>query len=280
MSFEVQQNTEVDEFSDAPAASLYFGNVMHARLKPKMHRFNYKIFSLVIDLDRYDEADCASKLFSINRSNLVSFYEKDHGPRDGSNLRSHVEKLLSEAGVETPERILLWCNPRVLGYTFNPLSIYFCYGSDDEISCLVYQVHNTFGEDHSYVAKVTDDPHGSASIRQSAQKCFYVSPFLDMGLRYDFRIQPPSDKLRIRILEHDEDGPILSATFSGDSRSLSTKQLCLGALKTLGLSFKVVAGIHYEALILWLKGIKLRPRPAPPQKASFPSQVEKLAPGE
>ncbi|MEM8651265.1 MAG: DUF1365 domain-containing protein [Pseudomonadota bacterium] len=280
MSLSVRREAEnTDPFGDS-AARLYFGNVMHARLKPKNHRFNYKIFSLVIDLDRYAEADRTSKLFSVNRSNLVSFFEKDHGPRDGSNLRKHVETLVSEAGVERPERILLWCNPRVFGYTFNPLSIFFCYGSEGELSCLVYQVHNTFGEDHSYVAKVTDDSQNFASIRQTAQKCFYVSPFLDMGLRYDFRIQPPADKLRIRILEHDESGPILSATFSGDSRELSTKQLCFGALKTLGLSFKIVAGIHYEALILWLKGIRLRPRPAPPQKVSFPSQVEKLAPGE
>ena len=263
-----------------PAASLYFGKVMHARLKPKVHRFNYNIFSLVIDLDRLEEANKTSRLFSVNKPGLISFQEKDHGKRNGSSLRKHINEVLVGGGIQQPSKIMLWCNPRVFGYTFNPLSIYFCYDQEDKVIALVYQVNNTFGQSHSYVAKVTDDETDVSSIKNSTQKSFYVSPFLDMDLRYDFRIQPPSDALRIRILEHDEKGPILSATFSGYKRVLNSKNLVLGVLKTLGLTWKITAGIHYEAVKLWFKGNKLRPRPAPPEKPSYMKHENSIIAGE
>lgn len=263
-----------------PAASLYFGKVMHARLKPKMHRFNYNIFSLVMDLDRYDEANKKSKLFSVNEAGLVSFHEKDHGPRDGSSLRGYINQLLFDGGIPKPHRISLWCNPRVFGYTFNPLSVYFCYNKNDEVIALVYQVNNTFGQTHSYVASVKSHDETDASIKNSAQKCFYVSPFLDMNMHYHFRIQPPDELLRIRILEHDESGPILSAAFSGSRKILNSKNLIFGIFKTLGLTWKITAGIHFEALILWFKGIKLRARPVPPEKPSYIEQKNKIVAGE
>lgn len=262
------------------AASLYFGKVTHARLKPKIHRFNYNIFSLVIDLDRYPEAKKSSLMFGVNSSGLISFHEKDHGPRDGSPLRDYIDNLLLDGDIEKPVKILLWCNPRVFGYTFNPLSIYFCYDANDEVIALVYQVNNTFGETHSYVAKVPDNLDKTPAIKNSAQKCFYVSPFLDMDLRYDFRIQPPKDALKVRILEHDENGPILSATFSGKHKTLNSKNLIFGMLKTLGLTWKITAGIHFEALILWFKGVKLIKRPAPPVKPSYMKHENKIAAGE
>lgn len=269
-----------NEMTIKSAASLYFGKVTHARLKPKIHRFNYNIFSLVIDLDRYTEAQKSSFMFGINARGIISFYEKDHGPRDGSPLRDYINILLDDGDIEKPDRILLWCNPRVFGYTFNPLSIYFCYDANDKVIALVYQVNNTFGETHSYVAKVSNQEDKSPAIRNSAQKSFYVSPFLDMNLRYDFRIQPPGDDLKVRILEHDENGPILSATFSGKHKALNSKNLVLGMLKTLGLTWKITAGIHFEALILWFKGIKLVKRPVPPTKPSYMKQESKIVAGE
>ncbi|MEM7214210.1 MAG: DUF1365 domain-containing protein [Pseudomonadota bacterium] len=262
------------------AACLYFGKVMHARLKPKPHRFSYRIFSLLIDLDRLEEASVSSPFFSVNKPNLTSFNEQDHGMRDGNSLRTYIDELLAKGGIEKPAKVLLWCNPRVLGYTFNPISVYYCYNSAGETFALVYQVHNTFGQSHSYVAKVSLDANEAASCRHSVNKRFYVSPFLDMDLRYDFRINPPDENLRIRILEHDAEGPMLSATFSGNKQPLKTSKLLLGISQTLGLSLKIIAGIHFEALFLWLKGIKLRPRPAPPAEATYFSDAEKMIPGE
>lgn len=265
--------------ADLPALSLYFGKVMHARLKPKTHRFDYRIFSILIDIDQYREVSKTSRFFSVNKANLLSFHEKDHGPRDGTALRDHIDRLFEEGKMDRPHRVYLWCNPRVFGYTFNPLSIYFCYDNNGEVTALVYQVHNTFGEAHSYVAEVKDQNPDAGSIRQSADKAFYVSPFLDMDLRYDFRINEPGEKLRIRILENDEDGPILSATFSGEHKEANTGNLLLGVINTLGLTWKIMAGIHFEAFFLWAKGIGLRKRPAPPAKASFPKQ-DRLIAGE
>ena len=260
--------------------ALYFGKVTHARLKPRIHRFSYNVFSLVIDLDDLDAANKCSPIFSVNRRNIVSFHEEDHGERDGGKLREHVNLLLNKANLPKPEKVLLWCNPRVFGYTFNPLSVYFCYDASDEVFALIYQVHNTFGQSHSYVAGVDGENLNSGSIRQSADKRFYVSPFLDMDLRYNFRISPPDEALKIRILENDQEGPILSATFSGQKKCPSFKNLLLGILKTAGLTWKITAGIHYEAMILWLKGISIRPRPAPPVASSKVERGQSVLQGE
>lgn len=252
---------------------------MHARLKPKNHRFNYRVFSMLIDIDEFEKVEQKSRFFSVNKRNILSFNEKDHGPRDGTNLRKHVNKLFKDGGLKKPNRVLLWCNPRVLGYTFNPLSIYFCYNENNELTALIYQVHNTFGQDHSYVAEIQNNQKQSASIRQKANKKFYVSPFLDMDLCYNFRINEPSEELRIRILENDATGPILSATFYGVYKEANSLNLLKGLVQTIGLTWKIMAGIHYEAIFLWAKGIKIRKRPEPPKKTSYPYQ-EDMVPGE
>lgn len=263
-----------------PPVCLYRGKVMHARIKPKPHRFTYSVFSMLIDLDRLEDADQTSSMFSVNTGNLASFHEADHGPRDGSSLRLHIEKLLADGGLERPARVLLWCNPRILGYTFNPLSIYYCFDESHQLSAIVYQVHNTFGEAHAYVAPVDASRETSGAIRQSADKRFYVSPFLDMDLRYDFRLNTPGEDLRVRILEHDAEGPVLAATFSGTKLPMNNRNLLLGITKCLGLTWKITAGIHYEALFLWLKGIGIRSRPSPPVKASYVVNGKNIVAGE
>lgn len=267
----------------APALSLYDGKVMHARLKPVGHRFTYGVASMLIDLDRLDEADQSSAIFSVNRRNLVAFHEKDHGPRDGTNLRDHVDRLIRNAGLSRPARVELLCYPSVLGYTFNPLAVYFCRDEADEITALVYQVHNTFGESHSYVEPVMAGQSSPAGIRQERRKGFYVSPFLDMELTYRFRIRPPDEEVALRILETDKDGPILAATFHGVRKPADLYGFATAILKTLGIPWKVMAGIHFEALRLWLKGVKLTKRPAPPAPESYsgnPGPRHGLAPGE
>ena len=132
------------------AAALYFGEVMHARLKPIGHRFSYRVMSLLIDLDRLDGADRQSPLFGVNRAALYSFHEADHGPRDGSSLRHYAQRCAAERGIElTGGRVLLLCYPRLFGFTFNPLSVYFGYRAGGELALVIYEVRNTFGELHS-----------------------------------------------------------------------------------------------------------------------------------
>lgn len=252
------------------AISLVPGRVMHARMKPKVHRFQYRVFNLLVDIDRLGEAARASRLFRIGPGfGLASFRESDHG--DGqSPLRAHVERLLAPAGVDLAGgRVLLLCYPRIFGFVFNPISLYFCYDSNDALLAMIYEVRNTFGEMHSYVAPVAQGELNEAGLRQARDKIFYVSPFLDMPLRYHFRVLPPGETVKVRILETDRDGPILAATFAGERRALTSVNLLKACLSMPLMTLKVVAGIHWEALKLWLKGIGLRTRPAPPEAASY-----------
>lgn len=251
------------------AAMLYPGSVMHARMKPKVHRFSYSVYALVIDVCRLEDAAWRSALFSVNRFNLLSFHERDHGPCDGSSLKEHVSRLLNEAGVEPPvSRILLMCYPRVLGFTFNPIAVYFCYGRDDALLGIVYEVRNTFGDMHTYVAPVRDGEISEAGVRQERKKLFHVSPFMNMGMNYRFRLRPPADELSVRILETDETGPILAAMFVGRRKDLTTGSVAGAFLRIPLVTLKVVGGIHWEAMKLWFKGIQFFGRPAPPPAIS------------
>jgi hypothetical protein len=260
--------TAEGRYAGAPAA-LYRGEVMHARMKPKAHRFAYSVYTLLIDIDALDEADRLSRLFSIGRFNLLSFDPADHGDGGRSPLGRHVRRLLAEAGLGEPVlRIRLLCYPRVLGFVFNPISVYFAYGSDDRLVGMVYEVRNTFGDMHTYVAPVRPGELSDAGVRQERDKLFHVSPFMDMPMRYRFRIRLPGDDVAVRILETDADGPILSATFHGRREALSTGGAIRAFVRVPLLTLKVVAGIHIEAMKLWFKGIRFFSRPEPPPAAS------------
>lgn len=247
------------------AASLYEGRVMHTRLKPKRHRFAYDVFSLLIDLDALDRADAMSKLFSVGRFNLTSFYERDHGPGDGSSLSTHARRLLAEAGLELPGgRILLLCYPRILGYVFNPIATYWCYDAEGALKAMIYEVTNTFHERHSYVAPVRDGEFGPGGLRQSRDKLMYVSPFIAMAARYAFRLGPPAERVHLGILESDAEGPLLSASFAGARRDFTSAALLSVCARIPLMTLKVTAAIHWEAARLWAKGIRLADHPAPP----------------
>jgi DUF1365 family protein len=244
------------------AAALYFGEVMHARLKPMGHRFSYRVMSLLMDLDRLEAADRQSPLFGVNRAALYSFREKDHGERDGSRLRLYVQRRAAERGVDlTGGRVLLLCYPRLFGFTFNPLSVYFCYRAGGELALIIYEVRNTFGEIHAYVLPVKPGELSDAGVRQQQDKLFYVSPFIEMAMRYHFRVLPPGERVKLRILETDREGPLLAATFSGRRRALTTAALLRSFFSLPLVSVKIVAAIHWQALRLWLKGTRMVPRP-------------------
>jgi DUF1365 family protein len=243
------------------AAALYFGEVTHARLKPIGHRFSYRVMSLLIDLDRLEEADRLSPLFGVNRAALYSFHEADHGERDGSPLRRYAQRRAAEHGVDLAGgRVLLLCYPRLFGYAFNPLSVYFCYRADGELALMIYEVRNTFGEIHPYVLAVKPGEISAAGIRQEQDKLFYVSPFIGMAMRYHFRVSPPGERIKLRILETDCEGPLLAATFNGRRRALTSAALLRSFFALPVVSLKIVAAIHWEALRLWLKGLRLVPR--------------------
>jgi uncharacterized protein len=266
--------------ADAPieAAALYFGEVMHARLKPIGHRFSYRVMSLLIDLDRLDDADRRSALFAVNRAALYSFHEADHGDRDGSSLRAYAQARAAEYGVDLARgRVLLLCYPRLFGYTFNPLSVYFCYQACGRLALIIYEVRNTFGEIHPYVLPVKPGEASCAGIRQTQDKLFYVSPFIEMAMRYHFHISPPGENVRLRILETGSGGPHFAATFAGRRRTLNTRALLRTFFSLPLVTFKIVAAIHWQALRLWLKGAALVPRP---NTAATNAHTSDLASGE
>jgi DUF1365 family protein len=252
------------------AGVLYPGDVMHARLKPFGHRFVYRVFSLLIDLDRLAELDRMSALFSVNKGNLASFHERDHVERAGETVRAFADRLLAGAGFGEPAaRVLLLTYPRIFGYVFNPISVYFAYDANARLVALIYSVRNMFGERHSYVAPIEPGELSEAGVRQERTKIFHVSPFIDMGTRYHFRVLPPGKVVRLRIHETERGAPLLAATFVGEARTLGNGSLAACLLKFPFMTWKITVGIHWEALKLRLKGARFHRSPAPPKPVSY-----------
>lgn len=247
----------------APDGSLYYGLVTHRRRRPREHKLAYRVYSFLLDLDALPSLDRGLKLFSHNRPNLFSFYDRDHGDHSGRPLRQWVDGHLRNAGLELPGgSVKMLCFPRVLGYAFNPISVYFCYRADGVLAAVLYEVHNTFGESHSYLIPV--ERHNKGVIRQSCDKEFYVSPFIDMEARYDFRLVPPAERMALVIDQADRDGALLTASIVGRRTALTDRALVAAFIRIPLVTFKVVAGIHWEALALWRKGARYHRRPAPP----------------
>jgi hypothetical protein len=250
----------VSATEDAPGR-LYVGTVMHARLRPRRHRFTYRVFTLLVDLDRLAELDRRHRLLSVDRANLLAFWQRDHGPRDGSPLRPWVEARLAEQGLAAAgHRIQLLAMPRLFGYVFNPLSVYYCHDRAGRLAAIVYEVKNTFGEQHAYTLPVEAVAAASGWLQQRCAKAFYVSPFIEPDARYRFRMLPPADRLAVVIQETLADVPLLVATLHGQARALTDRNLLLAALRWPFMTHKVMAAIHWEALWLWLKRIPLQPR--------------------
>ena len=243
-------------------SSLYIGSVMHRRTRPRVHRFRYAAFWLLADLDELPGLSATLRLFSHNRPNLFSLRDTDHGDGSEMPLRRQAERQLRAAGIDIaggPIRLL--CMPRTLGYCFNPLSIYFCHRPDGALAALIYQVHNTFGERHSYLIPV--DP-GHLVIRQQCRKAFYVSPFMDMNLNYEFRLQAPGERIAVGIRVGDADGHMFNAALAGTREPLTDGALAQLAVTMPAITLKAMAAIHWEALRLWLKGLRIRPRASAP----------------
>jgi hypothetical protein len=250
-------------------SGLYVGAVMHRRLRPKVHQFRYRAFWLLVDLDELPVLTARLRLFSHNRFNLFALHETDQGDGSPTPLRIQAERLLSEAGIDIAGgAIRLLCMPRTLGYSFNPISIYFCHRPGGELAAIIYEVHNTFGERHSYVASVATK---FDEIRQSCRKVFYVSPFMDMDLTYHFRLTEPTERVAVGITASKGGERVLNASLAGRRRELTDRALLLIFLTIPLITAKVTLTIHWEALRLWLKGIRLRTRPAPPAQNATPA---------
>ena len=252
----------------APAARLYHGVVTHRRHKPVTHRFAYRVFSLLIDLDALDVLDRELRFFSLGRFNLFSFYERDHGA-GGPGLAAYIRSVLQEHGFSGAGRIDLLCYPRILGYVFNPLSVYYCRDGDGALEAVLYEVRNTFGGRHSYLIPAV----GDGAIRQSAEKRFHVSPFIGMAATYRFRLTQPGEGLSLAVRESDAEGPLLDAAFRATAETISDRALLAAFFRYPLMTLKVIAAIHVEAARLVAKGLRLHrgTTPAEPVTLVAPS---------
>ena len=235
---------------------IYNGEVNHTRFKPVKHFLNYKTFSLFIDLDEIEQLDKSISIFSHNKFNIFSFYNKDHGDRDGNCLKKWVISNLKKYKIEgNISKIKILCYPRIFGYVFNPLSIFYCY-ENDKLKSIFYEVKNTFNEQHTYIFKIKD----GEEIKQKCKKKFYVSPFMDMETFYNFKLIDPNQRLSVMIKQTDAEGTVLTATQTGDKKEFNLKQLLINFFRYPLMTLKIISSIHFEALLLWKKGAIYRKR--------------------
>ena len=235
---------------------IYNGVVKHQRFKPIKHSLNYETFSLLVDLDEIETLANNISIFSLNRFNIFSFYDLDHGARDGSPIKDWVLKNIKKFNISNNiTKIKLLCYPRIFGYVFNPLSIFYCY-ENNNLRSIFYEVKNTFNEQHTYIFKIKNNE----KIEQKCKKKFYVSPFMNMNTYYNFKLLNPNEKLSVFIKQTDDKGAILTATQVGDKKEFTFKQLLINFFKYPLMTIKIITSIHFEAFLLWRKGAIYRGR--------------------
>jgi len=245
-----------------PASALYVGEVVHQRSGTFDHRLRYRLWMVLADLDELDGLQDRLRLLR-RRHGPITLRAADHGDRSGRPLRAQIEAHLAGAGIDIaggPIRLLTM--PRILGYGFNPISVFFCHTPDGALAALLYEVTNTFRERHSYLVAVPADKTGL--VRQTAEKRFFVSPFMDRDLTYDFTVRPPGEAVSVIVAVRRGDTRILTASFAGRRRPLTDTQLLRAFVTHPLLTWKVTLGIHWEALKMMVKGARYRHRGAPP----------------
>jgi DUF1365 family protein len=234
-------------------SAIYTGHVAHMR--PGKHRLRYSVFMLAIDLDEVEPLARKLALFAHNRFSLLALFDRDHGTRVNAPIRPQIETKLREAGIAWDGgRIVLLAMPRLFNYVFNPLSVYFCYRRDGSLAALVHEVANTFGEWHFYV--LPPSLAGNGEVAQACDKDFFVSPFLEQSLRYEFRVTPPGERTKVAMIVKRGDEIALTASFAGERRELTDANILRAWAGNPLMTLKVIAGIHWEALQMWLKGVR------------------------
>lgn len=235
---------------------LFLGNVMHRRLRPVINAFVYPVFFIRLPLRDLASANCP--VFSVDRNNLLSFHQRDHGPRDGSPLLPWVESLLRQRGLPCDGEIVLQTFPRVCGYVFNPVSFWFCHDRTGALIAVLAEVNNTFGGRHSYLLHNADASPLVDGQTLHAEKVFHVSPFNDIEGAYRFRFRLERATQSAHIDYDDAEGELLLTAISGKARAWTTRTLLAALLRMPFLTAGVMFRIHWQALKLWLKRVPFR----------------------
>ena len=246
-------------------AKICWGEVVHKRLRPKEHKLRYSVFSLLLDVDRLGEIDSRLKLFRVNGFSLFSLQEKDHGFRDGSSLSDFAWSMVEKTGFKNrvaTVKVLLY--PRIIGFAFNPLTVYFCCDERGDPVLMIYEVRNTFGENLTYVLEAGPETNGAYC--HSTPKQFYVSPFNKVEGDYTFHVRKSDKNLTVGVALKTDGNPLLRTHFSAATEVLTDSKLMRAFWAYPLMTLKVVAGIHWEALKLWRKGLGLQEQPATPEQ--------------
>ena len=241
---------------------LFLGHVMHRRLRPAVNAFVYPVFYMQLPLANLAAAN--GPIFAVDRKNLLRFHQKDHGPRDGSALLPWIQALLRERGLPDDGEIMLQCFPRVLGYVFNPVSLWFCRNATGELIAVLAEVSNTFGGRYSYLLHNPDGAPLVDGQLLAASKDFHVSPFCELAGGYRFRFHLQRKNPVVRIDYDDAEGELLLTSISGKPQLWSTAGLLGAFLRMPFLTLGVMWRIHWQALKLWLKGVPFYGK-TPPQ---------------
>ncbi|NBO19747.1 MAG: DUF1365 domain-containing protein [Proteobacteria bacterium] len=238
-------------------------DVMHARSRPKANRFRYKVFYLCVPLDALKDMCCG--VLSLGGFNLFSFHESDHG--DGKTpLEPWVRGVLAQWGAKGADgRIVMVTLPRLLGYAFNPVTFYFCLDAAGGLRAVISEVNNTFGDRHCYISFHDDGRVITQDDILTTQKLMHVSPYCEVKGHYQFRFAYREEKIGVWIDYHDDEGLLLTTAMVGKRVPLSSGQLLGCFFRYPLITVKVIGLIHYQALKLFLKGIRYRTRPTPPQ---------------
>ncbi len=254
----------------APARPLIaFGQVFHDRLRPSRNRFAYPTAFLLLPMRQLAANPAVAGALAYNRAGLVSFHDRDHGdgrsPRQGGAL-AWLDQLLQAEGIHDADgEAWLQTYPRMLGYTFKPVSFWYCERADGSLRAIVAEVNNTFGERHCYLL---DQP--AYGVESQARKVFHVSPFCDVAGHYRFRFlrdqAPGSEKLLVRIDYDDEAGPLLRTSVGGQLEPVTRASLRRVLLGHPAMTLMIVARIHWQALKLWFKRVRFHAKPTPPDR--------------
>jgi uncharacterized protein len=253
-------------------AMLYRVNVMHRRRVAPLYRFVYRIFFLLLDVDALDATARRLRWFSHNRFNLFSLYDRDYGGAQAGGLRAWAERVCATRAIDLAGgRIRLLTQPRMFGWAFNPVSFWYCEHADGRLRAIIAEVNNTFGERHSYVLTAADCAEGASGggvlpyeVVLHKEKCFHVSPLFDLEGRYHFQFSEPGERIRVVLHETREGRPLIDTTVAGAGMPLSDASLLQQLLKMPVQALKVVAGIHWQALKIWLRGARFHKKPPPP----------------
>ncbi len=238
------------------SSAIYECEVMHHRLSPKVHQFSYRLFYLWLDLDELDTLAQRLRLFSRNAWNVFSFHDADHILKPGLNAKESALEILREAGVDvsTVAKVRLLTFPRIFGYLFNPVCFYYGYDAQDRPVCAVAEVTNTFHEQKPYVLTRLE---GEDCLRLVTPKHFYVSPFFDLALNFDFKLRAPGEHLELHVDDREGEERVILTRLSGHRRALTDAGLLVCALKYPLLTLRVIYLIHWHAFRLWMKGLKV-----------------------